>query len=258
MRTSIIPLALVTAFTVTACSSQEHPPSSPTSPSSALVSSASSTGLQGKPGGGSDISVTTTVNDVDGSGLASDIASDGQGAYMNGVSGVISILTANGYNGIANGDWQFDTTASPVRRVTYSFDMDDAIQPGDPHYTGPANPPYWGAQPQLARIEVKCTLLGKDMLTMSAGGSFTCPMAGHLFVNGVEYGFAPSLSFTRYPETTDAQVVCNAANSGGCNDWFIEPIGSVPAVARLVQHTQKTETNEGDFYVRFRIHVTRP
>ena len=132
MRTSIIPLALVTALTVTACSSQEHPASNPTSPSAAQASSASSVGLQGKPGGGSDISVTTTVNAVDASGLASDIAGDGQGAYLSGVSGVISILTANGYNGIVNGDWQFDTTASPARRVRRRASPTGSFRPARP------------------------------------------------------------------------------------------------------------------------------
>jgi hypothetical protein len=66
------------------------------------------------------------------------------------------------------------------------------------------------------------------------------------------------------------QVACNAANSGGCSDWFLDPIPVVnadgstsPGQARarldLVDtHGNNNFTNEGDFYVTFHFHVTRP
>ncbi len=70
------------------------------------------------------------------------------------------------------------------------------------------------------------------------------------------------------PETQQAQVSCNAANSGGCSDWFIDPIPVVNSDgstspgrtrARLDLVDSKGDlTNEGDFYLTFHFHVTRP
>ena len=89
---------------------------------------------------------------------------------------------------------------------------------------------------------------------MAANTATTCPMIFSFFTTaGVQYGLNPAYSFTHLPEETDVQVACNSADSDGCNDWFIEPIGSLQAVGRL-----SDSVNEGDFYMRFRIHVTRP
>jgi len=74
-------------------------------------------------------------------------------------------------------------------------------------------------------------------------------------------------SFTGYAETSDVQVSCNSADSTGCNDWYIDPIpvvnadgstGSGRAIGRLVLDFSKKPINEGDFYVRFHFHLTRP
>ena len=64
-------------------------------------------------------------------------------------------------------------------------------------------------------------------------------------------------SFTGFPETTDAQVRCNTADAGGCNDWAIDPVDLGQAVGRLTLRGDAT-TNYGDFYMRFHIPVTRP
>src|SRR5262245_1125633 len=99
---------------------------------------------KGKPP--ANLSVTTEILDYDSGNLVSSISSDGQGVYLDGVNGVSSILTANVCNGLTWGDWRFDASASN-RSVTESFfTPDDAIQPGDPHYQAPANPPYVGSQ----------------------------------------------------------------------------------------------------------------
>ena len=119
----------------------------------------------GCPGGGknqTNISVTTSISDLDSNGLQSTIASDGFGAYSEGVNGVTSILTVNGYNCIKWGDWQFDTYSSKVRAVTQGVLMGDAVQPGDPHYQAVANPPFWGKELLESHIEVKCTLINND------------------------------------------------------------------------------------------------
>jgi hypothetical protein len=101
------------------------------------------------------------------------------------------------------------------------------------------------------------------MLAVTAGSQFTCPMVDKI-VNGsvFQFGLQPAFSFTGYPETTDVQVRCNTADANGCNDWYIDPINLGAAVARLMETTtvgkKQQTTDEGDFYMRFHIHVTRP
>jgi hypothetical protein len=214
------------------------------------------------------IPLTTNITDFDASGGAYDIQSDGSGAYLNNVDAVTTFLTSNGYNHMQYGDWQFDATGSTVRTVKISLDTDDAVQPGDPHYTAPANPPFWGSKLIFAHIEDKCTLVGKNMLTMTAGTAFTCPLIIRFPASSrSDYRIYIAPSFTGYTETTDVQVSCNAQDSGGCNDWFIDPIPVVnpdgttspgKSVGRLELDTSRTITNDGDFYMTFHIHLTRP
>lgn len=207
------------------------------------------------------IPVTTLINDLDSNGLMSDIASDGLGSYGNNVGGVTTFLTSNGYNGIAFGDWQFGVYDSLTRNVNESLLSEDAVPPGDPHYTAPATPPFWGTLATKAHIEVKCTLVLNNMLTMAAGSSFTCPLINRFNTPGnIDYTRSPAISFSHYPETTDVQVRCNTADAGGCNDWFIDPIGLSEGVARLVNVPLKHEPqfDHGDFFMRFHIHITRP
>jgi hypothetical protein len=202
------------------------------------------------------IPVTTIISDVDVNGLPADVRSDGLGPYPHNGNGVSSFLTDNGYNRV-DWDWQFDAYASTFRFVNHSFDPEDAVQPGDSHYTAPANPPFWGTQPLTSRITVKCTLLSHNMLTMTAGSSFTCPLINKFNVGGLDYHLSPARSFTGFTDTTDAQVRCNTADSAGCNDWSITPIAFGQAVGRLVPASD-TSINDGDFYMRFHIHITRP
>jgi hypothetical protein len=218
-----------------------------------------SSSAAGCPGGGKiryDIAVTTIVGDVDANGLPTVISSDGQGPYRHGVDGASSILTHNGYNCIKHGDWQFDILGSTVRAAGHTFAEADAIQPGDPNYTAPANPPFWGTELLASRVTVKCTLIRKSMLTMAAGSTMTCPMINRFVVGNIDYHLNAARSFDGFPEVTDAQIRCNTANAGGCNDWSIAPIDFGQAVGRLVP--TGSGINDGDFYMRFHIHITRP
>src|SRR5262249_55069504 len=158
-----------------------------------------------KPGSG-DIAVTTTVENVDGNGLPADLSNDGLGSYFNGVGGVLSVLTANAYNGLTNGDWQFGNLSSTGRKVGHSLDPDDALGPPDPGYLAPATPPFWGTQLLAAKVEVKCTAVYHNMLTMAAATTMTCPLVDRFVFNGTDYSRLPERSLTGQPETTDVQV----------------------------------------------------
>ena len=72
-------------------------------------------------------------------------------------------------------------------------------------------------------------------------------------------------------ETTYVQIQCNLLGSDGyCKDWYVDPIPVVnadgttspgQAIGRLVGITTRgtdTSTNQGDFYMTFHVHVTRP
>jgi hypothetical protein len=252
-KLTVVPVVLLIVVTV-ACAQSELIPSSPVVPTGA-----DGTGAKSQ----RDVPVTTTIETVDGNGLPADLSSDGLGAYVHNVSGVKSILTANVYNGLTHGDWQFGTTGSTVRKVGHSFDSEDAVQPGDPRFLVPADPPYWGTQSlEQVNLAVACTLLNRRMSTMTAGMSFTCPMHNRFIAaDGNDYHHSPAASFSGFPDVTDVQVVCNSAGPSGCNDWFIEPIGLGQAVARLMRENtrpNRPRTHVGTFYMRFRIHVTRP
>jgi hypothetical protein len=219
-------------------------------------------GIAGNPHAVSDIPVTTIIGDVDSNGLSVIIGSDGLGPYLNGVDGVTSVLAAAAYNGLGNGDWQFNKAGSTIRVSDYTFNQADAVQPGDPHYQAPANPPYWGSQLHVSHMEVKCTLINNSMLKMPAGTTFTCPLVTTLtWDSSTDYLLRPALSFTGFAEETDVQVHCNTADSAGCNDWYIDPINLGEAVGRLEKQTtahKPVTTDEGDFYMRFHFHITRP
>lgn len=243
-------LALVAfLFVVNAACSEFGPegtsPVAPTSQSQAA-----------KPPG--DIPVTTYIENLDGGGLPADTLSDGLGAYVHNTGGVKSVLAANAFNGLTHGDWQFSASGTSVRKFGIAFDMADAVQEGQPAYLVPATPPYWGTQMVPGDLKVACTFVNRNMKTMTAGASFECPLNNTFTFNGIKYHRGANRSSSGHPEITDARVVCNAADAGGCNDWFIEPIGQDPAIARLAREIKFRTTHIGTFYLRFRIHVTRP
>ncbi len=119
----------------------------------------------------SNLPITTTLNGADSSGLPTDIQSDGAGSYSDGVAGVTSFLTTNGYNGIVWGDWQFGTLNSTTRLVSISFANAIPVASGG---TATPHPPFT-IKNVTAHIEDKCTQLGYTMLFMSVGQTFRCP-----------------------------------------------------------------------------------
>jgi hypothetical protein len=252
MKKLSVLLSLAGALLGSACA---DPAVSPASPSPSL----SSRSVSAKPN--ADMAVTTIINDVDGAGLPSDILSDGAGNYVDGVNGVKSILMSNTCNRLTYGDWQLETYAS-TRAVGHALESEDAVQPGDPHFIVPANPPFWGTQVLKSKLQMTCTCgSNRSMLTMAAGTTMTCGMLNVFTTSDdAQYHMAAAQSFTGYDDTTDVQVGCNAVDSTGCKDWFIDPIDGGQAVARLVRHPTKPNQPKvilGDFYMRFHFHVTR-
>jgi hypothetical protein len=231
-----------------------------------------------KPNQLSNLSITTILESNDLSGAVADIQSDNLGPYHDGVDGVTSFLTTNGYNGIVWGDWQFGTLNSTTRKVSIGFTNPIPVVNGG---TATPNPPFT-AKTVIAHIEDKCTMISYSMIKMTAGQSFPCPAIVHFYdSNTYEYRtyFAPNWTQPPTPETTFVQVTCNtvATDGSGCNDWYIDPIpthdaGGNPisgkAIGRLVfngcsscpkgtGHTTTTG-NLGDYYFQFHFHLTRP
>ena len=235
----------------------------------------------------SDVSVTTSLADYNAVNQPYSLQSDGSGPYRNGVGGVVSVLLANGYNGITWGDWRLDLLANPtLRNVGISFCDPahgtacplNAVQPGDPGYTAPANPPWWGTQWQPVQAQTTCSAWNRNMYTMKPGDGFPCSARIILpKVNNVQYelnmGTIPNPLVPK-PETQELQVTCNSsATDGNCNGWFLDPIPVVNADgttspgqtrARLQKIVTNSggnvisRTNEGDFYLTFHMPITRP
>ena len=226
-----------------------------------------------------NLPITTNLLSADASGAITDIQSDGAGYYFNGVDGITSFLTTNGYNGIVWGDWQFDALSSLNRKVSIAFTSPIQVADGG---TAVPNPPFT-INSVNAHIEDKCTAISYDMITMSAGQSFPCPAIVHFFnTDGNEYRIymAPDWTQPATPETTFVEVTCNAVASDGSKDWFVDPIPAgydasgnpIPgaAVGRLVYFgcpscprtngggKTTDDGNRGDYHFKFHFHLTRP
>jgi hypothetical protein len=230
-----------------------------------------------------DVSVTTYLSDFNAMGTAYYIESDGQAGPVNGVTGeydngyqnVTSVLNANTYNSLPPGDWTLDLLNSTVRTMRLTLSSSNEIQPGQPGYTVPPNPPFLGTDSLQSRFAEYCTAIGLDVGTMNAvNQTMQCPAIFRFNWNSSTYYrvyMTGSWSTFGASETTYVQIQCNALGTNGyCNDWYIDPIPVVnadgttspgQAVGRLVAITTKgtgTYTNAGDFYMTFHVHVTRP
>src|SRR6266513_3281330 len=152
----------------------------------------------------SNLPITTDLLSVDASGVATDLQSDAQGPYHDGVAAVTSFLTTNGYTGIVWGDWQFGTLNSATRKVSISFANPIQLASGG---TAIPNPPFT-TKNVIAHIEDKCTQISYSMIRMSAGQTFLCPVIVHFFdSNGNEYRIYMASNWTQpaTPETSYVQ-----------------------------------------------------
>jgi hypothetical protein len=221
----------------------------------------------GKPAKPADIPVRSTFFDTDAGGGAYTLQSDGGGTYVDGVAGVTSVLMANVYNNLYDGDWQMDASASATRRVAITLSPSNAVQAGTPGYTVPPDPPFWGVGFEAARVFDGCTKYNKSVLAMQPGGAITCELLVRWNDGSSSYRLDMGTPLEA-PESTPARISCNAADAKGCSDWYIDPIPVVnadgttsagSAIARLVSIAKGgAVTNLGDFYMTFHFHVTRP
>jgi hypothetical protein len=214
----------------------------------------------------STLPITSTFLSLDAANAPTDIQSDGlDGAtYYNGVDSISTYLTCNGYNGQAFADWQFDALSSSARKVSISFA--NGIYPSAGGTATP-NPPFSVAN-VIAHVEDKCSQIANsngynNMLQMKSSQSFQCPLILHFYANNnSEYRIYMGPNWE--PESTFVQITCNsvAGDNSGCNDWFVDPIplNGTPgrAIGRLVYFGKRITVNEGDFYFRLHIHLTRP
>jgi hypothetical protein len=220
----------------------------------------------------SNLPVTTNISDFNAASAPYYVFSDGPGAgpYQNGVSGVESVLEQNGFNRIVWGDWLLNLFNSTSRTVAVTFSTANTVQSGDPGYTAPANPPYLGTKWSAMHLENQCTLDNHDMYTMKTGQTFTCDFLFRFPAPSRSPFYRLDMRPRMWPESQQAQVQCNSvsSNDGNCNDWFIDPVPVTNADgstspgqtrARLVLVTDgNSYTDEGDFYLTFHFHLTRP
>ena len=164
---------------------------------------------------------------------------------------------------------------STLRTMRLTLSSSNEIQPGQPGYTVPPYPPFLGTDSLVSRFAEYCTAIGLDIGTMTAvNQTIQCPAIFRFNWNTSTYYrvyMTGSWSTFYAPETTYIQIQCNALGTNGyCNDWYIDPIpisngdgtfSPGQATGRLVAITTRgtgTATNEGDFYMTFHVHVTRP
>lgn len=248
-----------------------------------VMAMAALAGAAGKPS--SNVPVTTYVNDSNASGNSYYIQSDGQlgpvngavGEYDNGYQNVSSYLNANTYNKLPPGDWTLDLLSSTVRTMRLTLSSANEIQPGQTGYTVAPNPPFVGTNPVVSRFAEFCTAIGLDMGTMTVNQTIQCPAIFRFSWNsGSEYRVYMTGSWSApgqtAPETTDVQIQCNSVGANGyCNDWYVDPIpvsngdgtfSPGQAIGRLTAAVSTrgstTFVNDGDFYMTFHVHVTRP
>lgn len=221
----------------------------------------------GSHGGGgstktSDIAVTSNVYNFNVSYEAYNVQSDQAnapfGSYSNdSTTNLTSVLMGNGNNGITDGDWRLDLASNTAGRS-----LNITLQPAQGQTVPPAGLTF-STFADMSHVQATCTLMDRDMLTMAAGDSFTCPLTIRLVTGATKSTFYRlEMQFYQDPNTNYALVTCNAVASDGSgwNDWFIDPDGQ--GVAQLTQLSTRGgkngPVNEGDYYLKFHFHVTRP
>jgi hypothetical protein len=215
--------------------------------------------------GPTDVAVTTTIADADPSIAASfQIRSDGRGTYTN------STLTSQI---LSNGKWLLDSYFAHSTRTMY-LDFSRPV-PGSGPNGGDAVAIPSGTYVFQSFVDCPNSFYNNSFFTIAPGQTVHCPFhIGELYVgsdlysvNMNPYTGAEGFAWT---ETNWANVTCTSA-AAPCSAWSITPSatapdGSTANVAVLLKHvttttkghSTTTPVKQGDFYMSFRIDVTKP
>ena len=202
-----------------------------------------------KPAANTATPVTSTLHggpvQPDAMAVNNRILSDGNGAYINGASGVVSVLQPVG-------DWELDASASSFRRIVLDFR----------HRAGTQTAPF-DLVTVGGRIISKCFQAG-SYRAMSAGSSQDCTIAISFTHADARYRLVMNSNF---PGLQLAQVSCEASDASGCSAWRVLPVGVNPAngeaanVAKLLLLTtvkgKEVQTDLGNYYMSFEFAIVR-
>lgn len=229
--------------------------------------------------------VITEIISFDSGGYPYTIQSDGQGTYSHG-NGVSSYLLEDGNNGKKH-DWFLDVRGSANRRIAeyvLAADRVTAAEYGGDYYAPneASNLPAPGAS--QGQMNVQCTFVSNDLMQIQPGSPVTCPFMNAFLYNGDDHwNLSASKSFWQQPQNiTDVQITClsyNSFDARGCDEWKITPItdpslaadsrlldpvtGQMQTVGHLehaiaVSRNKTTKEVDGNFKMRFYIHLVRP
>jgi hypothetical protein len=187
------------------------------------------------------------------------IGSDDLGAYVN-TRTVESVLEPQN----SGTDWLMSTYGSVFKGGSNRTVLVDLTEPVS--FSSPPAP--FAVAAVQAFLAAKCgSVQGIDMLKIPVGSTAHCGGAFHFLApNGKWYKL--SARPDNYPDVTDMNVTCRAADSTGCSTWSIGPDSAVTTggdpnvkgVLRLLQYDQATDTvlaDLGDYYISFAYTISR-
>jgi hypothetical protein len=204
------------------------------------------------------IPVSSTIADSQ-NGYLLRIASDDLGAYVN-TRIVESVLEPQN----SGTDWLMSTYGSVYKggsNRTVVIDLSEPVSFSNPP------PPFTVAAVQ-AFLTAKCgSLRGIDLLKVANGATVQCGGAFHFLASNGNW-YKLSARPDNYPDVTDMNVTCQAADSSGCRTWSIRPDSlvttggdpNVKGVQRLLQFDPSTDrvlADLGDYYVSFAYTISR-
>ena len=214
--------------------------------------------------GGTSSAVTATIADADPAIAPSlQMKSDGGGAYKNSNS-LISIIQSIG-------DWELDSYNAKNSTRTVYLEFSRGIAGSGPNGADPVGIPAGNYKVHMIS---KCHLYDNSFLTIAAGQTMSCPLhiAFHVGTQLYAAQMNPYLSSadTAWVETNYANVTCTTL-AGSCDSWTITPSNTAPDgsrsnIAALLAYytttskgkTTTTVIKQGDFWMSFRIGVTKP
>ena len=204
-----------------------------------------------------DIPVATAIEDFE---LAIaptlQIKSDGLGDYLNSRD-IQSVIQSGG-------DWVLATNTRTSTRAVY-LDFSQPVPFTGPNGGPPIPLPNGVYQ---ARFITKCHVYGTDLLDLIDGQVIPCPMTISFDTTGASYRIQmnPGPGTIVYPETNYVNVTCvGPVPVSPCSEWIIEPTGisgsnkgNVARLTKIVTSKGKTtESEQGDFFFSFLIHLTK-